>query len=218
MPGLDPISLGLSGAQFLGGAAQAIIGGIKAKKSQRQLEGLVDSYQPNSSILDYYNKALSRYNPNPYSSAMYRMQNQQAGRGLTTGLNSLQDRRSALAGLPSLVSGYNDANLKAAAAAEGQQGQALSQLGNAAQMKANEDSKKFDMKYNLLAAKATGNNQIMNSGLQNMFGGLGTASNMYQANQFYGTPRTRRTGLGGVSTGVGYGTDFDNNGNPYGGG
>lgn len=218
MPGFDPVSLGLSGLQTAVGIGQAIGGAIGAHRAQRKLEKMVDSYQPNQSIMDYYNKALSRYNANPYDSAMYRMQQQNAGRGLTTGLNSLQDRRSALMGLPSLVSGYNDANLKAAAAAEGQQAQALSQLGGATQMKAAEDSKKFDMKYNLLAQKASGGNQVLNAGMQNIFGGIGNASNMYLANKMYGSgnsimsTKSKKNNSGGV----GYAPDFDNYGNPNG--
>lgn len=214
--GLDPISLGLSGLQTVIGGIQSIVGSRRAKKAQNQLEGLVNSYQPNQSILDYYNKALSRYNPDPYNSAMYRMQNQQAGRGLATGINALQDRRSALMGLPSLISNYNNANLKAAATAEQQQAQALSQLGQATGMKANEDARKFDMKYNLLGQKASGGNQIMNAGFRNIFGGIGSAGNMYMANQMYGTPRTKKAQSMGSIGGVGYSPDFDNYGNPNG--
>jgi hypothetical protein len=186
MPGVDPISLGLSGLQAVGGTIQAIAGARQAKKAQQQIEGMISSYQPNQSIMDYYNKALSRYNANPYDSAMYRNSMQAAGRGLTTGINALQDRRSALAGLPSIVSAYNNAGLKSAAAAEGQQSQALSQLGGATQMKAAEDFKPFEMRYNLLSQKASGGNQIMNAGLQNIFGGMGNASSMMMANQMYG--------------------------------
>ncbi len=216
MPGLDPISLGLSGLQTVIGGVQSIVGSRRANKAQKQLEGMVNSYQPNQGILDYYNKALSRYNPDPYNSAMYRMQNQQAGRGLTTGINALQDRRSALMGLPSLVSGYNNANLRAAAGAEQQQGQALSQLGQATGMKANEDARRFDMKYNLIGQKASGGNQLMNAGFQNIFGGIGSAGNMYMANQMYGAPKTKRTKSMGSIGGVGYAPDFDNYGNPNG--
>jgi hypothetical protein len=172
--------------QGLLGIGQSIFGGGAARKAQRSLEKMADSYQPNAGILDYYNKALSRYSDNPYNSAMYRMQNQNAQRGLATGINALQDRRSVLAGLPKLTQSYNDANLKAAAGAEAQQGQALSQLGQATGMKAAEDSKKFDMKYNLLAMKAAGNNQTSRAGISNIFGGLGNIQQQGMLNQIYG--------------------------------
>jgi hypothetical protein len=168
------------------GGAQAIIGGIQAHKAQKELGQLVNSYKPNESIMDYYTKALNKYNVNPYSSALYRMQMQNAGRGLTTGINALNDRRSVLGGIGSLVQGYNDAGLRAAATAEGQQSQALGQLGQATAMKAQEDFKPFEMKYNLLAMKAGGANQVANAGLQNAFGGLSNISNYYAAQQAYG--------------------------------
>jgi hypothetical protein len=173
-----PLAAGLAIGQGVMGLAQTILGGSAAHKAQKQMEGMVNNYQPNQSIMDYYSKALNRYNVNPYNSNLYQMQSNNIQRGTASGINALQDRRSALAGVSSLVQGQNDGLLKAAAAAEGQQGQALNQLGHATGMKAQEDSKKFDMKYNLLAMKAGGNNQTMNAGIQNMFGGMGGLSNM----------------------------------------
>jgi hypothetical protein len=163
--------------QGIGGIAQSIFGGGQAKRAQEQLEGMVKAYKPNQSILDYYNKAAQRYNVDPYSSASYRMQSQNAGRNLATGINALQDRRSAMAGVSNLVQASNDANLKAVAQAEQDQARNLSQLGQATAMKAQEDFKPFEMKYNLLSMKAGGGNQIMNAGLSNIFGGLGNVSN-----------------------------------------
>jgi hypothetical protein len=173
-----PLAAGLAIGQGVMGLAQTILGGSAAHKAQKQMEGMVNNYQPNQSIMDYYSKALNRYNVNPYNSNLYQMQSNNIQRGTASGINALQDRRSALAGVSSLVQGQNDGLLKAAAAAEGQQGQALNQLGQATGMKAQEDSKKFDMKYNLLAMKAGGNNQTMNAGIQNMFGGMGGLANM----------------------------------------
>jgi hypothetical protein len=180
MPGIDPISAGLSAVQTGVGIFQSISGIVRGRKAERGLERMVNNYKPNQSIKDYYSKALQRYNVNPYSSAMYRMQNQQAQRGLATGIGALQDRRSALAGVSSLVQGYNDSNLKAAAGAEAQQGQALSQLGQATQMNAAEDKYKFENKYNLLAMKAAGGNQQANAGLSNVMGGLSSAAQLNQ--------------------------------------
>jgi hypothetical protein len=176
-----PLAAGLAIGQGVMGLAQTILGGSAAHKAQKQMEGMVNNYQPNQSIMDYYSKALNRYNVNPYNSNLYQMQSNNIQRGTASGINALQDRRSALAGVSSLVQGQNDGLLKAAAAAEGQQGQALNQLGQATGMKAQEDSKKFDMKYNLLAMKAGGNNQTMNAGIQNMFGGMGGLANMGSA-------------------------------------
>lgn len=173
-------------AQGVIGLGQTIGGYIQQHRATKQYNKMIDNYQPNQSIMDYYGKALNRYNQNPYDSAMYRLHSQNAGRGLTTGLNALQDRRSALAGVSSLVRGYDDSMLKAAAQAEGQQAQALGQLGQATGMKAAEDKYKFEAKANLLAAKAAGGSQIMNSGIQNLYGGLGNISDFYMAKNMYG--------------------------------
>jgi hypothetical protein len=176
-----PLAAGLAIGQGVMGLAQTILGGSAAHKAQKEMEGMVKNYQPNQSIMDYYSKALNRYNVNPYNSNLYQMQSNNIQRGTASGINALQDRRSALAGVSSLVQGQNDGLLKAAAAAEGQQGQALNQLGHATGMKAQEDSKKFDMKYNLLAMKAGGGNQTMNAGIRNVFGGMGSLSNLDSA-------------------------------------
>jgi hypothetical protein len=167
------------------GLGQTIFGGNRAAKAERKLEGMVNDYKPNASILDYYNKALSRYNANPYTSNLYNNQMQSVNRNLTTGINSLQDRRSAIGGINALTQSANDASLRAAATAEGQQAQALSQLGGATQMKAQEQFKPFEMKYNLLSAKAGGGNQIMNAGLSNIFGGLNTAADLKMIDKMY---------------------------------
>lgn len=163
----------LEGIQIATGIAQSIFGGKKARKAQKQLEGMVEGYQPSPSIQDYYNKALQRYSVNPYTSSLYNYQQGQIKAGTAQGIQALQDRRSALAGIPQLIQAQNDALLKAGATAEGQQAQALGQLGQAAGMKTAEDRYKFENKYNLLAQKAGAAAQTSNMGLQNIFQGIG---------------------------------------------
>jgi hypothetical protein len=119
MPGIDPISMGLSGLQAVAGIAQTIGGAIQQKRALKSLNKLqTPTYSQNQGILDYYNKALNRYNVNPYDSAMYKMQQQNIQRGTTQGLSALGDRRSALAGVSNLIQGQNDSLLKAGVAAE----------------------------------------------------------------------------------------------------
>src|SRR3990167_10706685 len=168
------------------GIVQSIIGGGKARRAEKEMERMVASYKPNASILDYYNKALQRYNVNPYTSQLYNQQQNMIRGGTAQGIANLQDRRSVLAGLPALIQNQNDSLLKAGAAAEGQQAQALGQLGQATGMKAQEDFKPFEMKYNLLSAKAGGGAQTMNAGLGNIFGGLSNMSQMAMIKSFYG--------------------------------
>lgn len=168
------------------GIAQTIGGYIQAHRAQKQLEGMVDSYRPNASILDYYNKAINNYSANPYNSAMYRAATQRNQQNFVTAINSAKDRRGALGALPGLVSATNNADLNAVAGATNQQSKSLAQLGSATQVKAAEDFKPFQLKYNLQSQKAQGGNQIMNAGLQNVVGGLQSATDLSTAAKIYG--------------------------------
>ncbi len=200
--------LPLIAAQAALGIGQAIGGYFQKKKATKELERMQSpTYTANQGIMDYYNKALQRYNVDPYQTSMYKMQQQSANRGLASGLNALQSRRSALAGVSNLVQGYDDASLKAGAAAEQQQGQNLSQLGQAAGMKAGEQQNEFNInqqqpferKYNLKAMKAGGGNDIMNSGISNIFGAGNSLSQMGMLNQMYGSGGGSNGGGGGKS-------------------
>lgn len=163
---------------MVAGGLQSVFGGRKAKKAQQALENLqVPTTTSSAAISDYYNRASQ----NPYESAMYRTQRQNASRATSAGLSMLQDRRSALGGISSLIRAQNDANLRAGAQAEQQQ---MGMLGNAVRLKASDDERVFQQnkmlpfqkQYSLLSSKAMAGNQQLNSGLQNIFGGLGTAS------------------------------------------
>jgi hypothetical protein len=157
---------------------------IQQKKATKALEKLqTPTYNQSGSILDYYNKALQRYNVSPTESAMYKMQGNQIQRNLGSGITALGGRRSALSGVNRLVAGANDASLGANVAAEQQQNQRFGVLGQATGMKAGEEMKDFqynklapyEKKYNLLAMKAGGGSQIANAGIQ----GLGNAANTF---------------------------------------
>lgn len=174
-----PVILG--GATAAIGGIQSLIGGGKARKARRELENLqTPQYEKSRSITDYYNQALGRYQQSPYQSNLYKMQAQNIARGTAQGIAGLQDRRSALAGIPALVQGQNDAYLKAAAAAEQQQAQNFSQLGSASQAMAGEERQAFNInkmlpyqrKSDIIGQKASGYTQLMNAGLQNVYGGL----------------------------------------------
>lgn len=178
-----PVTMGLITAGI--GGAQAIIGGIKARKARKELENLqTPQYEKSRSITDYYNQALGRYQQSPMQSNLYKMQAQNIARGTAQGIAGLQDRRSALAGISGLVQGQNDAYLKAAAAAEQDQNQKFSQLGSATQAMAGEERQAFNInkmlpfqrKSDIIGQKAAGYTQLMNAGLQNVYGGLSGAT------------------------------------------
>ena len=147
---------------------------------------------------------------------------QNLNRNVAGTINALQDRRSAIAGLPGLLRGASDASLNTEVAAENEKNQRFAQLGGATGMKAAEDRMAyqqnelapFERKYNLLAQKAGAANQLTNTGLSNIFGGLQNMQNMNYLNQMYGTTPAKKGKRTLLSTGVGYAPDFDNYGQP----
>lgn len=207
------------------GLVQGVIGGIKAHKAQKQLEKLKSpTYTQSKGILDYYNQALSRYNVNPTESALYKRGMQAVGRNQAAGINALQDRRSALGGISSVLRASNDAALNANVAAEQERNQRFGVLGQAANMKLGEERMAyqqnelapFERQYNLLAAKAGGANQIANAGISNAFGGLQNISNMDMLKQIYGNS-VNKGGTGGSGGSWGNGGIFKTKyGNLYG--
>lgn len=163
------------------GLFQGVAGFIREGKATKQLEKLQSpTYNQNKSIMDYYGKALSRYNVNPYQSAQYLQSLQMGNRSTATGLNSLKGRGGSIGGIGKLIGLQNDNAIKAGIVAENEQDQRFAALGTATQMKAGEDRTAFDVnqrqpferKYNLLAAKAGGGTSIANAGISNVFGGL----------------------------------------------
>lgn len=183
------------------GAAQSIIGGINARKAQKKLEQMQSpSYSRNKGILDYYDKALQRYQTSPYETSGYKKQMQDIGRNVSQGISALTDRGQSIGGISRLIAGANDATLNANVAAENQQNQRFNQLGSATEMQAGEDRlayqynqlAPFERKYNLLAMKAAGNNATTNAGISNMFNSLNTMGDynmlkkLYSNNDSYG--------------------------------
>lgn len=176
------------------GTLQSAAGFLQQRKALRDINKLQSpTYSQSPSILDFYQKALAKYNVNPYQTDLYRMQERQANRGMASGLNTLQSRGQALAGVNQLVQARNDSLLKAGVSAEEQQQQNLSRLGQAASMKTAEQAREFDInkmqpferKYNLLAQKAGGGTQIANAGLGNIFGGLQSYDQMKILEKLY---------------------------------
>lgn len=168
--------LAAAGLGIVGGGLQAIFSG--KRKAEKNLENLANSYSPNSSILDLYNEARNKYNANPYASIGYQNATNNINRNLATGLANTQDKRGGLATVGALVTGANTADAQASAQADAQSNAALGQLSRATQMKAAEDYKPFEMKFNLAALKASAANAQQSAGLSNMFNGLGNAGKL----------------------------------------
>ncbi len=170
LPALLPFVPAIAKGVF--GGIQSIFGGSAKGKAEKDLENYANSYKTSPGILDYYNKALSRYSANPFTSQYYQNQSNQIDRNTASGINSAQDRRSGLAAIGNLTRSANDAYANAGVNAEKMQGQQLGQLGQAAGMKNAAEQKKFDMLYNLKAMKAGQAATRENQGYQNIFSGL----------------------------------------------
>jgi len=208
----DLIGVG-SAIQGVAGLAQTAGGWLQQGKATKNYEKTLANnpkYAQNQSILDFYNQALQRYNVSPTDSAMYKRNMQNIDRGVATGLNALQDRRSGIAGASSILRAANDARLDTEVAAENEKSNRFGVLGGATGMKAGEDRMSFEInqmqpwqnKLALYGAKATGGANIMNAGL----GTLNNAANNYQQmqmlQQMYGdNSNTRRRGGRGDSSG-----------------
>ena len=161
----------------------------KAKKAERGLEESLKStpqYKPNQSILDYYQTALNRYNVNPSDTREYKLATQDIKQGTVQALRQLQDRRSGLAGIPSVVASQNKSLLRAAANAENRKAQEFGVLGQAAGMKAGEqraafqqnEMYPFEARYNLLAMKAAGARADQRTAMQNTFNNLNASASL----------------------------------------
>lgn len=181
---MDPFTIAAiaGGVQALGGAAQSIFSG--RKKRENELNAFAKAsplYQGSKSINDYYQQALNRYSENPYQSQQYQLGAMNAQRATAQGIGALQDRRSAIGGISRLAAGQQNAMQNLGAQAEAQRSSRLGQLGQAAQAKASEDYKMFDINqmtpYNRqlqlkqMAAQAA--NERSNAGLQMVGSALG---------------------------------------------
>lgn len=172
-------------AQSAAGLFQNLFSG--RRRAQNQMEGLLDkspAYTPNRGISDYYQEALSRYNENPMQTAMYQNQMRNAQRVTAQGIGALQDRRSALSGVGRLAAIQNDASQNALAQAERMRDARFGQLGQAAQMRAGEERRAFDInqltpyqrRLQMAQMKASAANARSDAGMQNIFGGLSNLS------------------------------------------
>jgi len=165
----------------------------KAKKAERSLEESLNNtpkYQPNKSILNYYDEALRKYNVNPSDTRQYKLDQQNIKQGTIQGLKAGQDRRMGGAIIPTLISGQNNLLLKAAANAENRKAQEFGVLGEATRMKAGEDKAAFqqnemypfEARYNLLAMKAAAERANQRTSMQNLYNNASAASSLVDNN------------------------------------
>ena len=170
--------------QAIAGAIQGVSAWDKSEKRkdvELELEKLGSpTYRKNQSIIDFYDEALRKYKVSPTETAEYKLQKQNINQGVIQGLNAFQNRRSAMGGVSSLISGQNNALLKAASKAEQDKQRQGAIVSNAAQSASAENLRDyqlnqrapFEQKYNLLAAKAAGLSKVQNAQTQNAYSNL----------------------------------------------
>lgn len=163
----------------------------KAKKAERSLEDSLKNtpqYKPNQSILNYYQTALNKYNTNPSDTREYKLASQDIKQGTVQGLKALQDRRSGLAGVPTLIGNQNNSLLNAAVRAEQEKARQFGVLGQATGMKAGEDKAAFQQNemypfeamYNLTSMKAAGERAAQRQHTANAYNNLSSAASLYE--------------------------------------
>jgi hypothetical protein len=168
------VALGVAGVT---GIVQ--IAAAQKKKKEAALEEQAShapKYTGSNTLEKYYQQSQQLANTAAQNSALYKQNQNQANRNLGAGLaatNVIQGGQGAVAGL---VSGANDAAGRNIAGAEAQKERRFGQFGQATQMKAADDWKKFQIneqqpwetKYNLLAAKAAAAAQQQQAGFSNL--------------------------------------------------
>jgi len=169
------------------GLGTSIWGGIKAHKAQKKLENTpTPTYTPSKGINDYYQEALNRYSASPYASIMYQNAQNRIAQSQAGGINALQDRRAGIGGVGAIVGQGDRALGQAAAQAEQVRNQDFSMLGRAAGMQAGENQTGFQYnqllpyqkRMSIFGAQASAGNQMMNAGLQNVYGGVSAMGEM----------------------------------------
>ena len=184
---IDPVTMGLvsAGAQAAIGLGQTLFSGRKRKESE--LESYAQRsplYKGSKSIDDYYQEAMNRYKENPYQSQQYQVGAQNIQRATAQGLGAMQDRRGGIGAAGRLATAQMSGLQNLGAASEAQRNQRFGQYGQASQLKAGEEYKKFDINkmtpYNrMLALKqmsAQAANERANAGMQMIGGALGNAA------------------------------------------
>ncbi len=208
------VAVAVGGAALIGGIIKTSSANHKAKQAEQKLENLkTPEYQQNQSILDYYNKAMQRYQQNQYQSNLYQHGIQQGDRSTAAGLNALQDRNSAVGGVSRLTALQNENALNTGLRAEDVERNNFGQLGAATQLRSSDQEYQFGVnklfpyqtKANMYAAKAAGATQVANAGWQDISNGAGMIAG--GAADYYGN---RNIYSGGQSGG---GSDINTNAN-----
>lgn len=191
-------ALGL-GQTILGGIS-SLFGGNSARDEQRKLERIAArSPQKKASpeLGDYYQQATNRYNENPFTTPYYLETVKQADRAAANALGAMQTRGAAIGSIGKINQILADTKGRGIAGAMQNKNAQFSQLGQAAQAKAREESDLFNVNQQapyermlqLQQMKSAAANERYNASLGTAMQGLGNLSQYYTAKQYY-NPKT----------------------------
>lgn len=188
----------------LGIGAASLSQGKKAqKKSQQSLEQMAANsplYKPSKEINDYYQEALNRYRQSPQQSQEYLLGKSNIQGAMSSGLQALQDRRSAIGGVSRLAATGTNALRNLSAQAESRKSQELARLGQASQLKAGQMAQAFDINemtpYNrqlqLEQMRAQAAGEQYNAGMQMIGSGLSNAASYGISSTYNSNPQLTR--------------------------
>lgn len=169
-------------AQGAVGLGQTILGAIQRAKGLKESKKAIAQLGPTQGITDYYNQALQKYSGLRAGESLTQKQfAQQARQNLAGALQSYRQAGDIQAGGAAALRAANEAALKSAALGYQEQGQALSRLGGATQMKSAAEMRPKELTAQLAMQKAAGGTQLSNVGLSNIFG----AAQGYGTQQLY---------------------------------
>lgn len=213
------IGLATSGYQIIKGAQDK----KNAQERSKNLLANMPKYQGSAALDSYYNKALAESNIGAEQSALYKLQQKQSDRNFGAGLSAARESGMGLGSLSRLVQGKNDASLNALVAAAQQKERRFGNLGQASQIKASDDLRKFQInqqqpwqaQYSDVMAQGQAAAQQQQAGYQNAFNLLGSAATMgnqrYMAKNGYYKNTTGANRGGGYGGSGGYMPDSDPN-------
>lgn len=166
----------IAGVQAVGGIAQMFAGARTLKKLKRPSYEIPQDFNTNVGLAQ--NIKTMGMPKSEYQSAFQNIQRNQ-----TAGINALQDRRSALAGIGSIVQRSNDAslNLDATAAKIANQNMLAGtqmEMGARQQLASQKLARQEWEKFQPYQQKLAQGQGMLGAGMQNAFGALQTYGNL----------------------------------------
>jgi len=183
-------------AQGLYGLYNTIKSGNEASDYEARMEKLAKNSplkKESPEVANYYQQALNNYNENAFKSPYYLETVRQADRGLANNVSNAQTRGEALGMFGKAYQQNMDLKRRGIADVYATKANEFNQLGNATQMKKNEQDQMFDINqqtpynriFQLSQLKSQAANNRYNAGLNTLAQGIGNATSYAIADKMY---------------------------------